>query len=55
MDDNMTDEILIETRLSKYNGIVLEVSYIMKNKTDESVNRNTCRSRSIAVAFFSKK
>ncbi len=31
------DEILIETRLSKYNGIVLEVSYIMKNKADENV------------------
>lgn len=31
------DEVIIETKLSKYNGVSLEISYIMKNAIDESV------------------
>ncbi|MDD4689146.1 MAG: acyl-CoA thioesterase [Eubacteriales bacterium] len=31
------DEIIVETSLSKYNGVALDVSYIMKNKVSEVV------------------
>ncbi|MFA7636563.1 MAG: acyl-CoA thioesterase [Monoglobales bacterium] len=31
------DEILIETRLSKYSGVTLEVAYIMKNAADDTI------------------